>query len=144
MRRDKGFTLLELLMVVTIILAISGSFYISFEMLYRERAAAQGLADARMQARGAAWKILGRLAASESYTLSQDNHAVLYADGSRVVWREQALWWEREGRATPLTSLAVLDFAAVERNGRLTLTMVLRADSYGEREQTYRSSWSNP
>lgn len=144
MSKQRGFTLVELMIVLGVMVILMSSFYTSFVMLNWERANAQAQVKARAEARGAAAKILGRVAKSKTYELQDNNHTIRYGDGSRVVWQDQVLWWERADGRSPLTSLPVLDFVAIERGGELTLTLVLEIPAQTDRLQTYRGSWSYP
>lgn len=122
MRRGRGFTLIEVAIVLALVSLLLAPFLDMVVSVYREGRSMAMQADLKAEAEGAAYRLFRRAAAGP-YRLEADNHGILFADGSRARFRDGLL--TLEGQATPLS-----DFTATRRDGVLTLHLAFQAPAH--------------
>lgn len=136
----RGFTLIEVTLVIALTAALLVPFFTLALSAYRESHVRKRLLEARSEAREIAFRIRHRAALAGGLSLRPDNHGLDFSDGSKVYWNESGLWERRPGQNETLLSTQVLDFVVIERYNKTWLTLTLKFQG-ASRQRDYRSTW---
>jgi prepilin-type N-terminal cleavage/methylation domain-containing protein len=117
----RGFTLVELAIVLAVMSIVSVPAVSAIIHLKREAAAFQTIADLRTESRGAVSRIFAR--AKGGYQIQSDNAGLNFKDGSILRYENERLMLG--GRS--LIKYPVTAFTVVRRGKRLTVNLTLEA-----------------
>ena len=128
----RGFTLIEVAIVLAIIAMVTFPLFDSMMWLLREGKTFHQQADLRLESRQAIEHIKRK--ANRGCTITPDNAGLDFKDGSRLRWQDGSL--ELDGHA--LTQARVDSFLVHRRDRRLVVNMVLSSPPMRDRILRYR------
>jgi prepilin-type N-terminal cleavage/methylation domain-containing protein len=119
MRRRRGFTLIEVLVVMIVVSTASGAFLAMYLGIYDSLHSVAAQADLASDARRASAVVFRSLAADPGASIAADNHAIHFTDGHSVGWDGQRV----HGLERDLGTHHVTDFSIVREAGVWTLSV---------------------